>query len=656
MSLVDDFVARWNGQYVWLLGTPSSGNRECVALFWRWNTDYNNAERYAAAGAQDLWKGYTSWDGYDRILPTQDQLPGDWFLWDGYSGAYPNGGSGHVAMFLSDNGDGTGMFFSQNPNPAIVMRLSYAGVLGYLRPKRLHGGGVIPIAPNQRWVSAGGAIQRIRPNRSAAVVRQVPGGTIEEFTGYVHGEYVESGGIASDVWFVDAAGACWVGGFDDKSTNGLNDVTPVRANPAPNQRYAGANGNVNQRATASTSADVVRTIPAGSLEAWDGFVHGESIDGNDVWFKDHLGYAWSGAFEDAGTHDLPDVTETARPEPLPTQRYAGGAVVNQRATPYVNGVLVRSIPAGSLEQWDSFVHGGLVTVNGFSSDVWFKDHLGYAWCGGFEDPDTHDLPESVDETGGGTVEPPTGSPVLNVVDVNKAQPGFKAADVADLDAVYIAVTAGMDYLNQHWRQQLDDARAADKPVALYHIRAVGSVGTPREEADRFLDTVEGVLDGKTPIILDWEQCDESDVAYAFDWLEYARARSGITAWVYMNLTAANTWNWSAVASRYPLIVAQYPYSATVGFLGRGWTCPVVRWWDKPVMWQYSSGGQLAGYKGNLDLNVFYGDRAAWEAAGTRATVPPVQPPTSVTVTLNEDDVEYLTGVAAFLTDKLHPNN
>ena len=49
-----------------------------------------------------------------------------------------------------------------------------------------------------------------------------------------------------------------------------------------------------------------------------GWTHGESIEGNDIWFVSKLNelFLWSGAFTDVGTHDLPEIKQEA-PTPSP---------------------------------------------------------------------------------------------------------------------------------------------------------------------------------------------------------------------------------------------------------------------------------------------------------------------------------------------------
>lgn len=78
----------------------------------------------------------------------------------------------------------------------------------------------------------------------------------------------------------------------------------------------------------------------------------------------------------------------------PNQRQNGPQMTRQRSEPRVaEGNVIREIPPNQLEVWEGYVHGQSVTVNGFTSDIWFKDKVGYAWCGGFVSQSTDGLPD-----------------------------------------------------------------------------------------------------------------------------------------------------------------------------------------------------------------------------------------------------------------------
>jgi GH25 family lysozyme M1 (1,4-beta-N-acetylmuramidase) len=81
------------------------------------------------------------------------------------------------------------------------------------------------LAANQRRTGPEGAKQRDRAHRAGNVVREIPGGQVEVFTGYVHGEPVTLNGLSSNLWYVDAKGYAWAGAFESQDVVGLPDLT-----------------------------------------------------------------------------------------------------------------------------------------------------------------------------------------------------------------------------------------------------------------------------------------------------------------------------------------------------------------------------------------------------------------------------------------------
>lgn len=101
--------------------------------------------------------------------------------------------------------------------------------------------------------------------------------------------------------------ADWLAGAYDSQYQGLQ----------PYQRKVGNNG-VNYRKSPTLSGAIIQEFPPNDTLDFKGWVIGETFNGNNVWFVGRYtgGYAWSGAFQDASTHDLPDLTPEP-PEPLP---------------------------------------------------------------------------------------------------------------------------------------------------------------------------------------------------------------------------------------------------------------------------------------------------------------------------------------------------
>jgi GH25 family lysozyme M1 (1,4-beta-N-acetylmuramidase) len=169
----------------------------------------------------------------------------------------------------------------------------------------------IVLRPDQRKCGPDNVNQRSEPNTSAPVVRVIAANTLEEFTGFVYGE--NFAGI--NVWYKDANGYAWAGGFTDSSTNGLPDVTPKVV--AVNERIVGTS-QVNQRKLPNTSSDIVRVIDAGTKEVFTHYTIGQKIEEIDLWYKDADGYVWAGGFTEQKTDglerfDMPIVPEPEKP-------------------------------------------------------------------------------------------------------------------------------------------------------------------------------------------------------------------------------------------------------------------------------------------------------------------------------------------------------
>ena len=248
--------------------------------------------------------------------------------------------------------------------------------------------GQTQLAANQRLVGGANLSQRDAPNTGGKVVRVVPANTIEVFDGYVTGQEVNSGGVRSNIWYKDKQGYVWAGGFTSQATAGLANLTPLPA-LKPNQRKVGKAA-ANQRATPTITGKIVRTAAANTIEEFTGFVRGDAIEGNNVWFRDAIGFIWSGLFVDKSTKGLPDQTPIVQAT-KPTHRVVSPAGGIQRDAPRKSGKVVRNIPGNTLEEFSAYEHGEKVSSGGITTDIWFKDSQGYVWAGGFTSQSTNGL-------------------------------------------------------------------------------------------------------------------------------------------------------------------------------------------------------------------------------------------------------------------------
>lgn len=225
---------------------------------------------------------------------------------------------------------------------------------------------------------------------------------------------------------------------------------------------------------------------------------------------------------------------------------------------------------------------------------------------------------------------------LKGIDVSSWQAGLNTGTI-NADFVIVKATEGTGYVNPTCDPMYQAAKAAGKKVGVYHF-ARNSVNSADAEADFFVKNVQGYIK-QAVLVLDWEDATH-DVAWALRWLQQVEAKTGVKPLIYMSESVVNSHDWSSVANAgYGLWVAKYrDYAADYNYdmAGAGAT-PSVKYWPFYAMWQWSSAGRLDGWGGNLDVNEFYGDGAAWDkyAGGAPAPSKPTEQP-KPTPTTNEE--------------------
>lgn len=217
--------------------------------------------------------------------------------------------------------------------------------------------------------------------------------------------------------------------------------------------------------------------------------------------------------------------------------------------------------------------------------------------------------------------------MLNGIDISAWQRGIDAASVPS-DFVIVKATQGLDYINDDCDRAYQQAKAAGKKLGVYHFADGNSSGVA--EADFFIDNIQGYI-GEAILVLDWEtDAVNCGPGYAKAFLDRVQARTGIKPMIYMSGSVVNEWDWSAVvAGDYGLWVAYYSKDSCDGYWPDAPMYPISDW-AGAAMLQYTSGGYLPGWGDRLDLNVFYGDHAAWDAyagGGTGVTPQPQPTPT-----------------------------
>lgn len=214
---------------------------------------------------------------------------------------------------------------------------------------------------------------------------------------------------------------------------------------------------------------------------------------------------------------------------------------------------------------------------------------------------------------------------------NRAVPG---------DFAIIKATEGVGYTDANCDANFQQAKGAGKLLGVYHFARPDGNG-PVDEANWFVSQISGYLDGTTLLVLDWETEPKGNVSWVRQFCDRVFDLTGVRCVVYMSASVVNEHDWSYVYNDYGLWVAQYGQNTPIdGYLVPG-SLPDVNWNPSApyIMWQYTSNGHLPGWGGNLDLNVFYGDRNTWLAYArnqhnsptppvTLPPVTPVEPPTT----------------------------
>lgn len=206
---------------------------------------------------------------------------------------------------------------------------------------------------------------------------------------------------------------------------------------------------------------------------------------------------------------------------------------------------------------------------------------------------------------------------MNGIDISNWQKGIDLAAVP-CDFVIAKTTQGTGYTSPDCVRQVEQAMSLGKKVGVYHY--IGGQGAVAE-MDFFIDSIKNWI-GKAMIVLDWEQGENGawgNLGYLEQCIARVKERTGVPPVVY---ASASVFPWDLCEKHNcGSWVAQYADNNVTGYQGSPWNegkygC---------MMRQYSSHGRLPGYGGNLDLNKFYGDPAAWDKYANPNGATPPQP-------------------------------
>ena len=223
---------------------------------------------------------------------------------------------------------------------------------------------------------------------------------------------------------------------------------------------------------------------------------------------------------------------------------------------------------------------------------------------------------------------------MNGIDISKWQNGLDLSAIS-CDFVIMKATEGIGYVDRTCDKFFQKALKLGKCIGFYHFAR--PVNDAEREAEYFYNNTKNYF-GKAIPVLDWEAENKGDVAWAKRWLDKVYQLSGVRPVIYMSESVVNAYNWSSVANaNYGLWVAKYrdnqpDYNYDMSNAGNK---PSVKWWKFYCMWQWTSTGRLNGFSGNLDCNVFYGDKTTWNKYAGKAETSTPSTPTTPTKKSNE---------------------
>jgi GH25 family lysozyme M1 (1,4-beta-N-acetylmuramidase) len=201
---------------------------------------------------------------------------------------------------------------------------------------------------------------------------------------------------------------------------------------------------------------------------------------------------------------------------------------------------------------------------------------------------------------------------LNGIDVASWQPAT-IGDAVDYDFIITKATEGTNYVNPNCDPVAQSAIKRGKLWGTYHFATKGDAWA---QADYYLKTIEGYV-GKGIMALDFEaDALKQGYSWAHDFCKRIIDKTGIAPLLYASASPMQQYGLAKLSSELGvgIWVAAYPNNVIQGYSQPDAPLPA-------AIYQYCSQGRLDGYGGNLDLNVFYGDAAAWTALATGSKAP-----------------------------------
>jgi GH25 family lysozyme M1 (1,4-beta-N-acetylmuramidase) len=207
---------------------------------------------------------------------------------------------------------------------------------------------------------------------------------------------------------------------------------------------------------------------------------------------------------------------------------------------------------------------------------------------------------------------------------------WPAVRAAGKEFAFAKATEGTNFIDPRANSNLTNGPAAGMVMGVYHYANPSTAtGDAAAEANYFVDNAgQWMTEGFLPPVLDLEEGGPSmTLAQLSNWVHAFQnqmmARIGMHAIIYCNTNYATN-ELNNTVNIYPLWIANWNTTSYGNPLTDGSPPCGVFGPNSWEFWQYSSTGAVSGISGNVDLDVFNGDRAALDAM--RIGDPDIVPP------------------------------
>ena len=194
--------------------------------------------------------------------------------------------------------------------------------------------------------------------------------------------------------------------------------------------------------------------------------------------------------------------------------------------------------------------------------------------------------------------------MLYGIDISHYQKDIDLAKVK-VDFAIVKATGGCEYVNPTCDKHIQQAIKKKIKWGFYHFAGDNCGGSAENECDFFIANTKGYQGNGIPV-LDWEET--QSVAWVNTFVRRYHDKTGVWPWIY-----ANPWrfNQGGVERKCARWIADYPnlYRPTfeqVKDMGCNETDGLI------AAWQFCSDGRLSGYGNDLDLNIAYLTKDAWD--------------------------------------------